>query len=208
MPKFSAKNAEKCEAVREAMGRVQRVGDQRMSWAAYGNEVSRLAGFNNPTNVKSWMQRKAMSLKPAWVDGPAEAFRSLCPFGNDIALQDLSVENCVKVDGDVAFSCLGKKGSILLVGGATTKSRRFQVSDYGSIEEAKKAALKHTQHVAAHTSYYFDDPMAREIREPPKEEGEKEEEEDGEGGWGSTHGRPRRARSAPCGAGRQRHQPE
>ena len=147
-----------------------------------------------------------MSLKPAWVDDPAEASGARGPFGIGGAFQDLSVENCVKVVGGVAHSCLGTS-SILLANANTASSRRFPASDYGTIEKAKEAALKHTQHVAAHTSYYFDDPMAKEIREEGEEE-EEEEEEDGEGGWGSTHGRPRRARSAPCGAGRQRHQPE
>ena len=206
--KFSGKNSQKCEAVRQAMRRVQRVGDQRMSWATFHKEVSRLADFKNVKTVRTWIRDKAMSFKPDWVDGPAEHTGANGPF-NGIAFQDLDETNCVKVVGDVALSCLGKSTSILLKNGATAKPRRFRASDYGTIEEAKKAALKHTQHVAAHTSYYSDDPMAKKIREPPKEEGgEEDEEEDGEGGWGSTHGRPRRARSAPCGAGRQRHQPE
>ena len=177
--KFDGKNSQKCEAVRQAMRRVRRVGSERMPWATFYKEVSRLADFNNPKTVESWIQRKrnAMSLKPAWVDGPAKHTGANGPF-NGIAFQDLDEKNCVKVVGDVALSCLGKSTSIRLENGATAKSRRFRASDYGSIEEAKKAALKHTQHVAAHTSYYSDDPMARKIREPPKEEGEEEEEEE------------------------------
>ena len=194
--KFSGKNSQKCEAVRQAMRRVQRVGSERMPWATFYKEVSRLTGFNNVVTVRNWMQDKAMSLKPAWVDDPAKHTGANGPF-NGIAFQDLDETNCVKVVGDVALSCLGKSTSIQLENGVTAKSRRFPASDYGTIEKAMEAALKHTQHVAARTSYYSDDPMAKKIREPPKEEGEKEEEEDGEGGWGSTHGRPRRARSAP-----------
>ena len=165
--KFSGKNSQKCEAVRQAMRRVQRVGDQRMSWATFHKEVSRLADFKNVKTVRTWIQDKAMSLKPDWVDGPAKHTGANGPF-NGIAFQDLDETNCVKVVGDVALSCLGKSTSILLKTGATAKPRRFRASDYGSIEEAKKAALKHTQHVAAHTSYYYDDPMAKQIREPPR----------------------------------------
>ena len=168
--KFETKNADKCEAVRQAMPRVRRVGSERMSWATYGNEVSRLAGFNNPSAVKNYIQRHAMSLKPAWVDDPLEQHGARGPFGISGALRDLSVENCVLVEGDVAYSCLGKR-CIDLPNGDTARSRRFQASDYDSIEEAKEAALKHTQHVAAFTSYYYDDPMAKKIREPPKEDG-------------------------------------
>ena len=79
------------------------------------------------------------------------------------------MENCVKVDGDVAFSCLGKASSIRLENNDTASSSRFHAADYGTIEEAKEEALKHTLHVAAYTSYYYDDPMAIQIREPPKE---------------------------------------
>ena len=154
MPRFEAKKTEKCEAVRQAMPRVQRVDNARMSWATFHNEVSRLAGFNNPDTVRQWMQRNAMSLKPAWVDDPAEARGANGPFGIGGALQDLTAENCVKVVGGVALSCLGKGCIRLRTTGDTARSRRFQVSDYDNdIEKAKEAALKHTQHVAAYTSY-------------------------------------------------------
>ena len=169
MPKFSATNAEKCEAVQQAMRRVARNGNERMSWAAFKKIVAK--GWSNPANVNVYMMDRCMSLKPAWVDDPAEASGARGPFGNDIAFQDLTVENCVKVVDGVALSCLGKSNIRIGTTGDTASARRFQVSDYGSMEEAKKAALKHTQHVAAHTSYYFDDPMAKQIRDPPKEDG-------------------------------------
>ena len=100
--KFSGKNSQKCEAVRQAMRRVQRVGSERMPWATFYKEVSRLTGFNNVVTVRNWMQDKAMSLKPAWVDGPAKHTGANGPF-NGIAFQDLDETNCVKVVGDVAL---------------------------------------------------------------------------------------------------------
>ena len=86
--KFDGKNSQKCEAVRQAMRRVRRVGSERMPWATFYKEVSRLGGFNNPKTVQSWIQRKrnAMSLKPDWVDGPAKHTGANGPF-NGIAFQ-------------------------------------------------------------------------------------------------------------------------
>ena len=70
---FDATNEGKCERVRQAMPRVPRVGDQRMSWATYGKEVAKLAGFKNHESVKKLIREEAtaMSLKPDWVDPPA-----------------------------------------------------------------------------------------------------------------------------------------
>ena len=104
--KFETKNADKCEAVRQAMPRVRRVGSERMSWATFYKEVSRLAGFNNPSAVRGYIEKHAMSLKPAWVDDPLEQHGARGPFGIVGALRDLTVDNCVKVEGDVALSCL------------------------------------------------------------------------------------------------------
>ena len=169
MPRFEAKKVEKREAVQQAMRDVAQNGDQRMSWAAFCKTVSR--GWTNPDTVKQYMKNHYMSLKPAWVDDPVERSGANGPFGISGALRNLTADNCVKVDGDVALSCLGKSTSIRLANGDTATAKRFQVSDYGSMEEAKEAALKHTQHVAAYTSYYSDDPMAKKIREPVKEDG-------------------------------------
>ena len=52
MPKFERKTAAKCAAVQQAMPLVKRVGKERMSWATFYKEVSRLAGFNNPSAVR------------------------------------------------------------------------------------------------------------------------------------------------------------
>ena len=49
--KFKGEDPQKCEAVRQAMRRVRRVGKERMSWATFYKEVSRLADFNNPLTV-------------------------------------------------------------------------------------------------------------------------------------------------------------
>ena len=131
MPRFEAKNAEKCEAVQQAMRRVAQNGDQRMSWAAFYNSVSK--GWSNPKTVEQYMKRHCMSLKPAWVDDPVERSGARGPFGIGGALRDLSVENCVLVEGDVALSCLGKSRIGLtanltatgpLFQGGSTSSRR------------------------------------------------------------------------------------
>ena len=170
---FDATNEGKCERVRQAMPRVPRVGDQRMSWATYGKEVAKLAGFNNPAAVGVWMQRNAMSLKPDWVDPPAKKKGSDGPFGNFL-LSQLTADNCVVVEGDVAYSCQKKKQAIRLLDGDTENSRRFRKQDYGnSMEKATAAALKHTKQVAARTRYYLktEKAAAEQMQQSVKEGG-------------------------------------
>ena len=52
--KFDRKNSQKCEAVRQAMRRVRRVGSERMPWATFYKEVSRLADFKNVAHDIRW----------------------------------------------------------------------------------------------------------------------------------------------------------
>ena len=100
------------------MPRVPRVGDQRMSWATYGKEVAKLAGFNNNSAVGSWIREKVMPLKPDWVDPPARPKGSDGIFGNgeNVPLSQLTADNCVVVEGDVAYSCRKKKRSNSFIG--------------------------------------------------------------------------------------------
>ena len=93
--KFSGKNSQKCEAVRQAMRRVQRVGDQRMSWAAFCKTVSK--GWTNPETVKQYMKNHCMSLKPAWVDDPVERSGTRGPFG---------IGGALLCRGDLRVHCL------------------------------------------------------------------------------------------------------